>query len=125
MGFILSIIALFFSMVFVPFGIMFALIKLGILGKFSEINSYFFKMAVSIDQFDNVSMQHFFNATMIKKGGIEFGNEDETMSSVYGKNKQKKTLTWFGKFWASLLNGLQKRHVEKAIEKDEINELKK
>ena len=77
-------------------------------------------MAVAGDQFGNVACQALLNVTLIKKGGIKFGNPDETVSGVLGKNKEWETLTGIGKFIAGVLNKIEKNHVEKAIEEDEI-----
>ena len=46
----------------------------------------------------------------------EFGNPDETISSVLGRNKLKNNLTYIGKTLAKILNLIEKDHVEKAIE---------
>jgi hypothetical protein len=54
-----------------------------------------------------------------------FGFPDETLSSVFGKNKRSKTLTKFGSVWAWLLNKIERNHVEKSIEEDEGSHLKK
>ena len=79
---------------------------------------YFFRIAVSLDQMGNVLCAHFFNGTMIKSGGTadRFGNPDETISSVFGKNKLSARLNGFGRFWAGLLNAIQENHVENSIE---------
>lgn len=79
------------------------------------------KLAISKDQYTNVACQFWFNKWMLKNNSVHlFGNEDETLSSVFGKNKRAGTLTKFGQFWSFLLNTIDKNHVEKAIEDDEL-----
>lgn len=50
---------------------------------------------------------------------VKFGNIDETLSSVYGKNEALGTLTMFGRFFMWVLNTLDKDHGKKSIETDE------
>ena len=60
-----------------------------------------------------------FNDILIKKEGFRFGNPDETISSVCGRNKSVDTLLPLGKSLSKLLNKIEKDHVEKSIELDE------
>ncbi|MCF6349253.1 MAG: hypothetical protein L3J20_13320 [Flavobacteriaceae bacterium] len=46
------------------------------------------KFVLSIDQMGNVAMQDLFNDIFTIKNGYQFGNEDETISSVLGKNER-------------------------------------
>ncbi len=83
-------------------------------------NNYFFKIAVSLDQLGNVVCARLFNLTLIHKAGYKFGNEDETISSVLGKNKRAETLTILGKLLDSLLEFIDRNHSIEAIEEEEI-----
>lgn len=67
-------------------------------------NVYFYKFALSINQIGNVAMQDLFNDIFITKNSYKFGNEDETNSSVLGKNKCLETLSDFGKVLVDFLN---------------------
>jgi hypothetical protein len=116
-GFILLIIALLISLVVLPVGFAFQIIT----ALFRGIDKYLFRMAKSIDQFGNVVCEHLFNVTLIKKGGYKFGNEDVTISHVFGVNKKINTLTITGKLLANFLNLIEKDHVEKAIEYERKN----
>ena len=93
---------------------------------FKEVKDYYMQIAVSKDQYLNVTMQYFFNATMCKDiPGVKkylFGNEDETISSAFGKNNRLGTLTKFGYFWDRFLHKLEKDHTILAIEEDETSE---
>lgn len=79
-------------------------------------NKYFRDIALSLDQLGNVLCQHLFNLTLIKRGGYRFGNVDETISSVVGKNYIAGTLTKTGMVLASVLNRVDKNHVVKSID---------
>jgi hypothetical protein len=48
-----------------------------------------------------------------------FGNPDETISSVLGKNELKHTLTKLGKLIVWILNKIDFNHTKNAIEEDE------
>lgn len=88
---------------------------------FLNIAQYFREVAVGIDQLGNVICADLFNITLIKlkKGGYEFGNPDETISGVLGKNQLLETLSFTGKCLNSLLSLIEKDHSIRAIEKDE------
>lgn len=112
-GFILLIIALITSVIILPLGFIY---QLGTV-LLKNCDTYLFKIAQSIDQLGNVVCTNLFNDTLISKKSVyKFGDEDETISSVLGKNKNTNTLTFVGKWLAIFLNKIEKDHVEKAIE---------
>ena len=80
---------------------------------------HLYNIARGIDQLGNVVCGQLFNLTLIKKAGHKFGNEDETISSVIGKNKRTNTLTAAGCLLDTLLDAIDKNHSIKAIEEDE------
>jgi hypothetical protein len=81
---------------------------------------YEWNLAMSIDQTLNVALQYTLNDTMIKNHSKDkYGNADETISGVTGKNQLADTLTWFGKLVNSGLNKLEKNHSINSIEYDE------
>ena len=110
-GFILILIALLLFIILAPIGILWQSIR-----HLAGIGNYFFKIAISIDQAGNVICSKLFNDIFIKKEGHRFGDEDETISSVLGKNKITETLTMIGKVIAYLLNKIEKDHIENAVE---------
>lgn len=84
----------------------------------SYFNSYFKRLAISLDQFGNVACGGLFNVTLIKRGSEnKFGNPDETVSSVIGKNKVENSLSLAGKVLDWVLDRLDKNHSIKSIEK--------
>ncbi|GGW36894.1 NUDIX hydrolase [Arenibacter certesii] len=115
-GIILFFISIILFVITVPLGFVYGLFhsiyKKGIVG----IGEYSLKMAVSIDQLGNVVMQHLLNVIWIKKGGYKFGNRDETISSVLGRNNKLKTLTAAGKFIDNFLNLIDKDHSLNSID---------
>jgi len=114
-GFVLLVIAILMSVILYPIGWFYSLIKFKL--SFKKLGSWWYVIAISVDQLGNVVMSTLFNDILIKKYGYEFGHEDLTVSAVLGVNKKMGTLTKLGKFIADLLNKIDPDHVEKAIEK--------
>jgi len=88
---------------------------------FLNISQYLREVALSIDQLGNVICSDLFDITLINKNGYKFGNPDETISGVIGKNQKLKTLTFIGKGLNKILNIIEKDHSINAIEEDEKN----
>ncbi len=120
MGVLLFIISVIISIVIIPIAFLFGIIKAFVDVKFitglKNINSKFWAMAISIDQYGNVVCAELFNATLITSNSIYlFGNEDETISSVIGRNLKAGTLSKTGKILNSILNFFQKDHAINSI----------
>lgn len=116
----------------IPFG------ALGFLYSFFTLHNgtrgkYYRAIAESLDQHGNVVCKDLFNQWMLRDNRIpalyssyayqiieyyEFGNVDETVSSVLGKNKLRGTLTPAGKWLDRLLDKMDKNHSIDAIEKN-------
>tara|TARA_R110002073_G_scaffold72537_1_gene177231 strand:+ start:209521 stop:209892 length:372 start_codon:yes stop_codon:yes gene_type:complete len=120
MGFILFIISVILWVLTVPFGMLYTFIKLSLQGKFKVLyrlsNGYFFNVAIAIDQFGNVAMQDLLNDILIIKTGYKFGNVDETISSVLGKNERFQTLNGLGRVLVKVLNFIDPNHALNSIE---------
>ena len=84
-----------------------------------EVSNWFYAWAISIDQLGNVVCKELFNDVLILHTGIPFGNPDETISSVLGKNKKANTLSKIGKGLDWILNKLDPNHSINSIEIDE------
>lgn len=82
----------------------------------NELDRWFFKLALSVDQFGNVSCAKFLQVTM-SKSGHKFGNEDDTVSYVLGRLKYQDDLTWFGRVVVLILDVIENDHVEMAVDK--------
>lgn len=89
---------------------------------FQVISRLLYFLAYSIDQLGNVLAATLFDDLLIKgKDKYKFGNPDITISAVLGENKHRGTLTKAGKGLCTILNWIDKDHVEKA-RKEEILE---
>lgn len=77
---------------------------------------YFRTTAVNIDKFGNREFRTLWNLTLRKQTGYEFGNINETISSVLGKNQRDGTLTTTGKILAKILDIIDKDHCKNSIE---------
>jgi len=117
MWFILFLISFFLVALFTPIGMIFTIIKSFLFLDYDYANLYFKKLAISLDQLGNVSMATIFNIIFITSDKHLFGNPDETISSVLGKNKLNNTLSYLGKRLDALLNGLDENHSINSIEK--------
>ena len=131
MGFVLYITAIILALILYPFGMVYSFFRLmmgmKLKGWLRHLDKLYKITAISIDQTGNAALQHLFNDTLIKrwyvdKGGYSlknkhlFGDEDETISSVIGKNKKQGSLTRAGKALDYILESLDPGHSIKAIE---------
>lgn len=106
----LLLIAILLSILIFPIALMYAIVTRGLntLGRDSWNN------AIAIDQLGNVWCKHLFNDLMCHSDGHRFGDPNETVSHVLGKNKALNKLYPIGKALAWLLNKIDENHVEKA-----------
>jgi len=122
MGLILFIISVVLTVVTVPLGVLYTVVKFISEGKFALLfkvaNGYFYHFALAIDQMGNVAMQDLFNDILIKKGGYKFGDVNETISSVLGKNERLKTLASLGKALVMFLHFIDPNHALNSIEEN-------
>ena len=65
---------------------------------------YFRDSALTLDRLANREFRTLWNKTMIQDGGHEFGNIEETISGVLGKNIQIKKLSFTGKVLVWILS---------------------
>lgn len=115
-GILLFLISILLFVLTVPFGFVYALFYKLFTRGFTGIGEYTLKIAISIDQLGNVSMQHLLNFLWIKEGGYSFGNRDETISSAIGRNKKLGTLTLFGRGIDKLLDIIDPNHSLNSID---------
>jgi 8-oxo-dGTP diphosphatase len=112
MSFILFCIATLLLVITAPLGFVYALIRQTCSSKAKSLNIYFIEMALVLDEVGNVTMQHLLNDILLvkHKHTYFFGNKDETISSVIGKNSLTNTLSPLGRALNSFLNFLDKDH---------------
>lgn len=87
-----------------------------------KAKGYFLSSAVNLDRFGNYEFRTLFNLTLKRRNGYKFGNFEETISSVLGKNQRDKTLSSTGKVLAGILDFIDKDHCKKSIEELTENE---
>ena len=121
MGILIFIVAAILSVVLLPIGFIWgigeAFFKRGLKSAWKRLSNYFYDMALSIDQLGNVACKELFNdALILHSSENKFGNPDETISSVLGKNKRDGSLTKAGRILSNILDKLDKNHVTKSID---------
>lgn len=117
MGYILYIVA---SLLWLPLSainLVIVLIKnTNSRGFLKTMNNFFMSTAVDIDKFGNRNFRTVLNTVMIKDSKSLFGNWNETISSVLGKNQRDGSLTKSGRALCTLLDLLDKDHCKKSIQ---------
>lgn len=116
-GLVLFFTALILKCLFYPFGFSYSCILTVFKNGYKELDNYLLKCAIADDQQANTYLSKFFNDILIKVGGHRFGNPDETISSVLGKNYLSKTLTITGRILNMILNLIDPGHSINSIEK--------
>lgn len=101
---------------FSPIGLVAAFLKSLFTWKIQYFKDYCYNIAGSIDQLGNVIMSPLFNSILIKKNSVnKFGDKDETISSVLGRNQKANKLRYLGKRLVALLDWFEKDHSIKSI----------
>lgn len=107
---VLLLVAVLLAVILFPIGFLIAMC-------FHGRAPYLRAVAICIDQMGNVVMAPLFNRLFITKAGYRFGNVEETISSVVGKNARAGTLTPLGKRLDALLSrSFGKNHSIDSIE---------
>lgn len=102
MGFILFLVA---YILFFPLSIInYLLVK--------NKKGYFRSTALNIDRFSNREFRTLWNNSLIKKQGHKFGDINESISGVLGRNLKTNTLTKAGKILVKILS---EKHVLDSI----------
>jgi hypothetical protein len=115
-GLILFITALLLTLILYPIGFTYSVILTLFKSGFKALDRYLFNCAIATDQHANTYLAKLFNDIMIKPNGHKFGNPDETISSVLGKNLQKNNLSFIGKCLNFILDQIDSNHSIKSIE---------
>jgi hypothetical protein len=115
-GLILFIVAKLLIATVYPLGFLWSISLTFFKNGWKAVDTYLFNCAIADDQHGNTYVAKLFNDTLIKTGGYRFGNPDETISSVLGKNKLTKTLTIAGRILDWILDKLDPNHSIKSIE---------
>ena len=118
-GLILFLVSIFLAGIIYPIAFLYSVVLTLIKSGWHSLDEYLFRCALATDQHANSFLAKLFNDIMIKTGGHKFGNPDETISSVLGKNKLMGKLSYFGKVLDFILHLLDNNHSIKSIEEDE------
>lgn len=117
MGLLLFIISTILKLTLFPLLYFIGAITSIVKGGFNQWN---FDLAIAQDQYGNTLGKAIWNGLLITKHSKHlFGNNDETISSVIGKNKRDGTLTFLGIFADKVLNALEPNHSEDSIDETE------
>ena len=117
MGLILLLVSTILKIASSPFFYLYGMVR-AIQKK--EFDKWNLELAIAKDQYGNGLAKYLFNDILIKKESkYRFGNIDETISSVIGKNKKANTLTDTGKLLDSILEFFEKEHSIKSIDETE------
>ena len=71
---------------------------------------YFKSSAITIDKLANREFRTLWNEKLRTENGYKFGVENETISSVLGKNQRDNTLTKTGRKLVWLLDKIEENH---------------
>jgi hypothetical protein len=119
-GILLVLIETILRWILKPISIIYTLIKLLIVckGNFKLFSRYLVRIAMAHDQADNTVVRFLFNDVLLKKepDSYKFGNMDEKISSVLGKNQKRKTLNGLGRFINGILHSLEEDHSINSID---------
>ncbi len=115
-GLILFTTAFILKLLFYPIGFIYSIALTFLKNGYSELDKYFFNCAIADDQHANTWLAKLFNDLLILPGGHKFGNPDETISSVLGKNYLQKKLSPIGKGLNWVLNLIDPGHSVNSIE---------
>jgi hypothetical protein len=118
----LFIVAIIIYIVILPIAIIHSIIKFIISKEYIKIllflSNLFKSHALGINQTSNRAFSVLFNDALVKDDTIHsFGDIDETLSSVLGKNKLKNNLTLFGKIIDFILTIFDDNHTIESIDK--------
>ena len=115
-GVLLLFISIILFILTVPLGIIYGYLYKLFTKSIAGLGEFSLNIAISIDQLGNVIMQYLLNHVMIVSGGYKFGNRDETISSVIGKNIERNTLSRVGKLLNITLDFIDAGHSLNSID---------
>ena len=115
---VVSIVLLFLLL---PIVCVYMILKYMITGNLRMLTIWAKRVAMSIDVFANVHASEIFNDILIKKGGYKFGNKQETISSVIGKNQRDGTTTLAGRGLRIILDVVEHNHCILSINEELTN----
>lgn len=82
----------------------------------NTLSEKIYKSATLFSQLGNVWMKELLNDVCVTKDGIPYGDEDDSISDITGRNQRDGTLTKTGIGLAKFLNLLGKDHALESID---------
>lgn len=118
-SFLVLVAALLLSALFYPVGVFYTLLKclirLDPAKAVGYLSAIFWSAAILLDLGGNTICRDFLNDAFIKAEGYRFGNDHETISRVLALNQRSGTLTDAGRGLCTLLNYIDKGHLDRTI----------
>jgi len=111
----LLLVAILLLYILFPIIIVFMIVKFALTGNKRMLLVWFYRTSREIDVFANVNCGEFFNSIFLGENGYKFGNPNETISSVIGKNQRDNTLSLMGIILRIMLDWIDKDHCIKSI----------
>jgi hypothetical protein len=118
---IILVVSLIMLIIILPIVCVYMVLKRLINGNGKMIKVWSWKVSRAIDVFANIHGSEIFNDLLIKKGGYKFGNPQETISSVLGKNQVEETLTILGNIIRAILDIIEYGHCILSINNELTN----
>tara|TARA_Y100000310_G_C20661316_1_gene804969 strand:+ start:873 stop:1250 length:378 start_codon:yes stop_codon:yes gene_type:complete len=118
---IILVVSLIMLIIILPIVCVYMVLKRLINGNGKMIKVWSWKVSRAIDVFANIHGSEIFNDLLIKKGGYKFGNPQETISSVLGKNQVEETLTILGNIIRAMLDIIEYGHCILSINNELTN----
>jgi hypothetical protein len=118
---IILVAALIMLIIILPIVCVYMVLKRLINGNGKMISVWCWRVSKAIDVFANIHGAEIFNDLLINKGGYKFGNPQETISSVIGKNQRDETLTILGNTLRALLDVIEYGHCILSINNELTN----
>ena len=116
---IVLFVAVILTIIFVPFGLAYGITyRILYLKDFSYVSKIIIRIAVCLDQLDNVVCGDFLDQTMTR-AGKNFGLEDDTVSEILARNKDRN-LTKLGMCIANILEKIDPGHLNKSLEENNL-----
>jgi hypothetical protein len=107
------IVAILLSIILFPIGFIVSMF-------YPKRGKYLYKIALGIDQLGNIVCARLFNFFLIDLDGYQFGDEDETISSVIGKNKGSGISYYYFTETSGVGRGWRKSGVPNVIAIDDV-----
>ena len=118
---IILVVSLIMLIIILPIVCVYMVLKRLINGNGKMISVWCWRVSKAIDVFANIHGAEIFNDLLIKKGGYKFGNPQETISSVLGKNQVEETLTILGNIIRAMLDIIEYGHCILSINNELTN----